>query len=41
MKNLFKIIAFAAVLALPLAAQAQNEPQTKKGPYVTNGFWDN
>lgn len=26
---------------MPFAAQAQNEPQTKKGPYVTNGFWDN
>lgn len=41
MKNLFKFIAFAVVLGMPFAAQAQNEPQTKKGPYVTNGFWDN
>lgn len=44
MKNnvLFKAAVLAVALAaFPFSASAQQEQQTKKGPYVTNGFWDN
>ena len=41
-KTILKVVVLTAALAaLPLSAWAQDEPQTKKGPYITNGFWDN
>lgn len=41
--RIFKIAALTVMLAaLPLSsAMAQSQIQTKRGPYVTNGFWDN